>query len=356
VNSVGPINGHHGQLFFILSGEHESLPKAEIKAILEISELFDSIEYEEHYRLLNVKGPSSVLRSVAERSLMYDKCGIELGRCPVNEDELIRLIRSLPLDNIVGHAKTFAVRSTRLRGVSKTIRRPALEREIGAVIKEQVPRLAVRLQGSDITFLCVMFDNSFLFGIVAYAKPSGLIASRRPRKRPVFHPATMPPKIARCMVNLARAKPNKTFADPFSGVGGIAMEAAVIGCEVIAIDANLRMVRGTRRNLRHFALDSLGIILGDSRWVPLQGLHAVATDPPYGRDSSTRGIKVENLYREFLARAQSSLMKGAHVCISAPSEVDVELYANEAGLTVREKHLARIHRSLTRQFVVIQNK
>jgi tRNA (guanine10-N2)-dimethyltransferase len=201
-----------------------------------------------------------------------------------------------------------------------------------------------------------MFDDLFLFGIVAYAKPSGLIASRRPRKRPVFHPATMPPKIARCMVNLARAKPNKTFADPFSGVGGIAMEAAVIGCEVIAIDANLRMVRGTRRNLRHFALDSLGNILGDARSVPLQGLHAIATDPPYGRDSSTRGIKVETLYREFLAGAQSSLKKGAHVCISAPSEVDVESYANEAGLTVREKHLARIHRSLTRQFVVIQNK
>jgi len=343
-------------LFFIVSGEHESLPSAEIKAILESSGKFGSVDYEKHYRMLNVKGPSSVLHEVAERSLMYDRCGLELGRCHASENELIQLIRSLPLDKIVGNAKSFAARSIRLHGVSKTIRRPALEREVGAVIKEQVPRLDVRLHASDVTFLCVMFDDSFLFGIVAYTKPSGLIAPRRPRKRPVFHPATMPPKIARCMVNLARAKPNDNFADPFSGVGGIAIEAAVIGCEVVAIDASLRMIRGARRNLKHFALNSLGFVLGDARSVPLQGLHAIATDPPYGRDSSTRGVKVENLYSDFLAGAQASLRKDAHVCISAPSEIDVESFANDAGLKVREKYLVKIHRSLTRQFVVIQNQ
>jgi len=158
------------------------------------------------------------------------------------------------------------------------------------------------------------------------------------------------------MVNLARAKPNDTFADPFSGVGGIAIEAAVIGCDVVAIDASLRMIRGARRNLSHFALDSLGFVLGDARSVPLRGLQAIATDPPYGRDSSTRGVKVENLYSEFLGEAQASLRKDAYVCISAPSEIDVESFANDAGLKVREKYLVRIHRSLTRQFVIIQNR
>jgi tRNA (guanine10-N2)-dimethyltransferase len=343
-------------LFFIVSGEHESLPSAEVKAILESSGRFDFVDYEKHYRLLNVHGPSSVLRDVAERSLMYDRCGLELGRCRASEDELFRLIRSLPLDKIVGNAKSFAARSIRLHGVNKTIRRPELERGVGALIKERVPRLSVQLHASDLTFLCIMFDDSFLFGIVAYTKPSGLIAPRRPRKRPVFHPATMPPKIARCMVNLARAKPRGTFADPFSGVGGIAIEAAVIGCDVVAVDASLRMVRGARRNLRHFALNSLGFVLGDARSVPLQGLQAIATDPPYGRDSSTRGVKVENLYSEFLAGTQASLRKGAHVCISAPSEIDVESFATDSGLKVREKYLVRIHRSLTRQFVVIQNQ
>jgi len=314
------------------------------------------MDYEKHYRLLMAVGPSRVLQDVAERSLMYDRCGLELGRCSASEDELFRLIRSLPLNVIVGNAKSFAARSIRLHGVSKTIRRPELERRMGALIKEQVPTLAVRLQASDVTFLCVMFEDSFLFGVLAYAKPSGLIASRRPRKRPAFHPATMPPKIARCMVNLARAKPKDKFADPFSGIGGIAIEAAVIGCDVVAIDASLRMIRGARRNLKHFALNSLGLILGDARSIPLHGLHAIATDPPYGRDSSTRGVKVENLYNEFLAVAQDSLTKNAHLCISAPSEIDVESFAKDAGLKVRERYLARIHRSLTRQFVVIQNQ
>jgi len=343
-------------VFFILSGEHESLPSAEVKAILGSRNTFDFVDYEEHYRLLTARGPSIALRDVAERSLMYDQCGFELGRCNAVDDEIFRLIRGLPLDRFVSDAKSFAVRSVRLGGVCKFIGRATLEREVGSLIKDRLPHLEVRLADPDLIFVCVIFEDSFLFGISAYTKPSGMIAARRPRKRPVFHPATMPPKIARCMVNLARARPNRTFADPFSGVGGIIIEASVIGCDVVAIDASLRMVRGSRRNAKHFALNALGFILGDARSMPLRGLDAIATDPPYGRDSSTRGVKVEKLYSAFLAGAHGSLTKGAHVCISAPSEVDVRSFADDAGLRVREKYLARIHRSLTRQFVVIQNQ
>ena len=217
------------------------------------------------------------------------------------------------------------------------------------------PQLEENRHGVDVVGMFFFFDNTFLIGISAYSKPSGLIAPRRPRKRPVFHPSTMPPKIARCMVNLSRAIPGGTFLDPFSGVGGISIEAAVIGCKVVGMDASPRMLRGARRNLRYFHLDSLGFIHGDARHMPLHGLDAIATDPPYGRGSSTMGAKATNLFRDFLAKASTSLKKEGHLCISAPEEIHVEDYANEAGLKMTEKHLARVHRSLTRQFVVLRS-
>jgi tRNA G10 N-methylase Trm11 len=68
------------------------------------------------------------------------------------------------------------------------------------------------------------------------------------------------------------------------------------------------------------------------------------------------GTKVGTLVREFLEEVKNSLKKDAHLCISCPKEVEVEAYAEAAGLLLKEKHLAKVHRSLTRQFVVLQNR
>jgi len=342
------------RLFFVLSGEHASLPAAEVKAITESAGLGFS-DPQRSYRLLTLMAPAKALRLVSERSLMYDSCGVELGRCEVTEDQIFRLVKDLPLEDVTRSATTFAVRSMRLGGVNKSVRRVSLESKVGSIVKEYVPRLSVRLRDPDATFACILFDESFLFGISAYSKASGLIAPRRPRKRPVFHPSTMPPKIARCMVNLSRASPGGIFADPFSGVGGILLEAAVIGCNVVGIDANPRMLRGALKNVKYFRLEALGLLRADSRKLPLHELDAIATDPPYGRGSSTMGTKVSVLIKDFLSAAKGSLKRGAHLCISAPVEVDVEGYALDAQFVLKEKHLARVHRSLTRQFVVLQN-
>jgi len=342
------------ELFFILSGEHSSLPAAEVRAILESSHC-NYGHVKESYRLLRLKAPIEGLLRVSERSLMYDWCGVELGRCAAGQGEIRKLVKQIPLSDHAGHAQSFAVRSIRLGGVSRSLRRTDLERDIGSCIKEILPQLSVRLSNPDITLVAVLYDDSFLLGLQGYLKASGLIAPRRPRKRPAFHPSTMPPKIARCMVNLSRARPGVTFLDPFCGVGGVLLEGAVIGCNIVGIDADRRMLRGARRNLKYFDLNPEGLICGDARNIPFRGIEAIATDPPYGRESSTRGIRVANLVREFLLNVSNSMKRGSHLSISAPSEVNVESYAQEAGLILKEKHLVRVHRSLTRQLVVLQH-
>jgi len=342
------------RLFFILSGEHDSLPAAEVRAIIESEHLTVSSPIGS-YRFLTLTASPTALKLVAERSLMYDQCGVLLGECVAEQREIERFVRSQRLDELAKAADNFAVRSTRIGGVTRSIARTNLERDVGAVVKESVPRLHVKLKDPDLTFECILDGGKFLFGVSGFKKPSGLMAPRRPRKRPVFHPATMPPKIARCMVNLARAIPRSSFADPFCGVGGILIEAAVVGCRVTGLDASRRMLRGARRNLHHFKLDAQGFLNADARHLPLHGLEAIATDPPYGRDSSTMGAGVSGLVRDFLSGSKDSLKKDAHICISAPREVELETYAQEAGFITKEKHYVRIHRSLTRQFVVLQN-
>jgi len=342
------------RLFFVLSGEHTTLPAAEVEAILE-STGFGSATLSRSYRLLILEAPEPALKMISERSLMYDSCGVVLGECNADLDQIHQLVRNLPIEDLTRDSESFAVRSVRLGGVNKTLRRVDLERSVGSFVKQKVPRAKVRLSNPDLTFACIIFETSFLMGISSYSKPSGLIAPRRPRKRPVFHPSTMPPKIARCMVNLARASPPGTFLDPFAGVGGISIEAAVIGCNVVAVDASLRMLRGTRKNFNHFGLEALGLLNGDARHAPIHDLDAIATDPPYGRESSTMGAKASNLISDFLAGAGGCLKSKSHLCICSPVEIPVEDYARESGLKMREKHLAKVHRSLTRQFVVLQN-
>ncbi len=343
-------------LFFVLSGEHQSLPAAEIQAILE-SEGFQFSSPVSNYRLLTLEASPAALTRVAVRSLMYDWCGVCVGECEAEEGQILSFVKNQPLDQLTKGVRSFAVRSTRIGGTMKAIQRVKLERDVGAVVKDSVPRLVVELSDPELTFVCILYGSRFLFGVSGVKKPSGLMAPRRPRKRPVFHPSTMPPKIARCMVNLARARPGEKFADPFCGVGGILIEAAVIGCDVLGVDANARMLRGARRNLNYFRLDALGYVHADARTTPYRGgLGAMATDPPYGRGSSTMGVKMTTLIREFLSEAGSMLRRGGHLCISAPSEVDVEGYAADGGLTVKEQHLVRVHRSLTRRFTVLQNR
>ena len=341
------------RLFFILSGEHDSLPAAEVRAIIESA----GLQYQsqiQNYRLLSLTANTRALKLVSERSLMYDQCGVLLADCSAYPEEIERTVKNQPLADLTKGSESFAVRSARIGGVTKTISRVNLERDIGAVVKESVPRLRVQLKDPDLTFVCILYESKFLFGLSGFKKPSGLMAPRRPRKRPIFHPSTMPPKIARCMVNLARAKPGSNFLDPFCGVGGILIEAAVIGCNVAGVDMSRRMLRGARKNLKYFGLDALGYVNGDARTPPIARVDAIATDPPYGRGSSTMGVKMSTLIKEFLSQASSLLKKDSHLCMAMPAEVDVENYAHDGGLVAVEQHLVRVHRSLTRRFVVLR--
>ena len=343
------------RLFFVVSGEHRTLPHAEIRAILQASGI-SFREVAASPKLLRIKADTSALDVVARRSMMYDQCGIEIASTGASKRRFLSLLQRMNLTGHFVNRDSFAVRSLRVGGAFKQFPRTTLERDVGEILRAKQPSIRVDLDHPDVTFLCVISSAGFLFGELTHSRLPGLVASRRPRKRPVFHPSTMPPKLARTLVNLARPPSGSRFLDPFCGVGGILLEAVAVGCRVIGMDADPRMVRGARANLRHYAAEPLGLIVGDATKMPLSVVESIVTDPPYGREASTRGRKLAALLRGFLSSARGTLFKGGLLCICCPSSVQLSRIARAAGFEPVESHLAYVHRSLTRRILVLKRK
>jgi tRNA (guanine10-N2)-dimethyltransferase len=343
------------RLFFVVSGEHRTLPHAEIRAILQ-SQGIHFKETGASTKLLRVTADSSALDAVARRSVMYDQCGIEIAATAPGKKRLLSLLSRIDLSRYFVKRRSFAVRSLRIGGALRYLNRARLEREIGAVLQEKSCGVKVNLDCPNVTFLCIVSSRGLLLGEVTHSRVPGLIASRRPRKRPVFHPSTMQPKLARCIVNLARPPEGAIFLDPFCGVGGILLEAVAIRCRAVGADADPRMVRGARTNLRHYGAKPLGLIVADATKIPIRGVGSIVTDPPYGREASTRGRKLDMLIQEFLPIAHSVLSRKGHLCICCPSELRIMSIAKRAGFKLVESHLLYVHRSLTRRILVLRKR
>jgi len=343
------------RLFFVVSGEHRTLPHAEIRAILHACRISFK-EVSAPPKLLRVEADSSAVDMVAKRSMMYEQCGIEIAATRPSKERLLSLVRSMNLSRHFAKRGSYAVRSLRVGGALKQFQRATLEREIGEALRGKRRGIKVDLDHPDVTFLCVIYSQGFLLGEVTHSRVPGLIASRRPRKRPVFHPSTMPPKLARCVVNLARPAAGTLLLDPFCGVGGILLEAVAVGCRAVGADADLRMVKGARVNLRHYGAQPFGLIVGDATRMSVRSVQSIVTDPPYGREASTRGRRLDALLREFLPSAHSVLSKGGFMCMCCPSDVRLSPIASEAGFKLVESHMVYVHRSLTRRILVLTKK
>ncbi len=341
------------RLFFVISGEHRTLPHAEIRAILQGHHV-DFVQVAASAKLLRVEADSSALDVVAKRSMMFEQCGVEIAATRPSSRQLLAMIKELDLPQRLRERRSFAVRSLRIGRAFRRIQRATLEREIGDALRREYPNLKVDLDRPDVTFLCIVYPHGLLLGEVTHSRAPGLIASRRPRKRPVFHPSTMPPKLARCLVNLARPPRGGILLDPFCGVGGILLEAATIDCNAVGADADPKMVRGARANLKHYGAKPLGLVVEDATRMCVRSVHSIATDPPYGRESSTRGQKLDRLLREFLPAAHDALSEAGHLCICCPSEMRLASIAKATGFIPIESHLAYVHRSLTRRILVLK--
>lgn len=261
---------------------------------------------------------------------------------------------SCPRESIVEHAEgldvsgPIRVRSTRVGESSVDL--ASVTGKVGAAVAKG-RGVDLRAPKSDIR---VVFSKDAHFGRVLHAIDRTSYEKRKNRYLPFVYPASLHPKYARAIVNLAAVGPAGRLLDPFCGTGAILAEAALVGLQPIGTDCSQRMIDGARRNLKHLGLgaDLKTSDVGDI--VSVAGrVDGIATDPPYGRSTSTRGEPIPSLYKRALRAFSEVLSRGGKVGVVVP---ELSLLQGADDLVLREKHGLWVHRSLTRQFCVLEKR
>jgi tRNA (guanine10-N2)-dimethyltransferase len=341
------------KIFFLLSGEHETLPVSELKAILEAEGYVYQI-LEKLDQVLMLETFLGCVEAVKHRAALTRLCGCELFNCKAETDEIVKAMRSTSLNEVLKGGESFAVRVRRVKEAAARIGRMALERKLGELILGMVADTKVNLMSPEKTFVGILTEERFVFGLKLAEIPPKPFVERRPRKKPFFHPSAMPAKLARCMVNLAEPKAEELVFDPFCGTGSMLIEAAFTGCRVLGLDVQSRMVKGSRRNLAYFNIDPEGLVVGDARNMPVTRFDCVVTDPPYGRSATTLKRTTRQIIEEVLVAVHDILDKGRRVCMAAPKNVDVGRIGESLDYKHLESHFVYVHRSLTREIAVLE--
>jgi len=238
------------------------------------------------------------------------------------------------------------IRSTKVG--EKALDLATISRRVGAVVGKS-RGVDLHNPASDIR---IVFSRKVHIGRVISAIDRSSFEARKNRYLPFVYPASLHPKFARALVNLTQVRAGQTLLDPFCGTGAIVAEAAMVGLNARGTDIAERMIDGARQNLSHLGLkaDLRESDVGDiSRTVT--SAKGIATDPPYGRSTSTDGEDIPDLYERAFSAFAAVLGKNDRVAMVVP---DIDLLDGADGFKLLEKHELWVHRSLTRHFCVLE--
>ncbi|RZN44074.1 MAG: methyltransferase domain-containing protein [Methanophagales archaeon ANME-1-THS] len=350
-------------LAFELSGEHGTLPRAEVLACLEALH----VAYEEQIfsdSILVVDVPrsleSELLDRLSKRLAMTHYLYKVHGMCAPDKAAIEELVNKTDFGTVMNEGETFAVR---LRGAHPASLR---KNDLPAVVGECITRrgYAVNLAHPTQTFVLLFTAHTCLFCLLLRSVSKTHFEERRPRSRPFFVPGVIMPKVARVLVNLSGIQPGELFLDPFCGTGGILIEAGMVGARLIGLDVQKKMVRGAHANLHFFGLSG-DLLVGDATRIPLRdkSIDAIATDLPYGRASfvsrsrastvESHRVFPERLYQDALDEIDRVLKpKGKAVIVSnSPS---IQYLSPRSDFQLVEEHVYRVHKSLNRYITVFE--
>ncbi|PIN68261.1 hypothetical protein COV94_05680, partial [Candidatus Woesearchaeota archaeon CG11_big_fil_rev_8_21_14_0_20_57_5] len=170
-------------------------------------------------------------------------------------------------------------------------------------------------------------------------------AARHPSLRSGFAPVSSDAKLLRCLVNLTGAKHNQLIVDPFCGTGGILLEAILAGFRAEGSDIDTRMLDKARQNLRNTSVtvtqqDALNRTYDDF----------IASEFPFGQSTRVT-MQPEELYLEFFRRLATSRYRRAALLL--PDWARAHLIAKKAGLNVKVNETVYVHKSLSKQILVV---
>ncbi len=325
------------RLLVELSGEHPGLAAAEVAGALRALGNPSGALHRDG-RLLLVE-TSADARQLAQRLALTN--AVDEVLLEGNLDELMAAAGGVDLP-----PGTFAVRALNLGGPSP----PGLAARFGALIGG---RHRVSLAHPDVEVRIVLGPSSTYLTLLRAGVERSAYEARRVALRPFSQPISLHPRLARALVNLTGVAHGQPLADPFCGTGGILLEAGLAGARPLGLDIRPEAVEGTRRTLDAFGVRG-DLRVGDVGELPswTGGVLAIATDPPYGRSTTTRGEPLVKLYRRAFTAIAEALVRAGKAALIVPDLSYVELAAGH--LQLLEAFPLRVHRSLTRHFCLFQ--
>jgi len=339
-------------LAVLLSGEHPTLPAAELRALLDVHDPLARM----HTSGLVVHVERGRREGGAEaavgRMALAHAWGQSWGDAPDTEDGLAWLCERV---RERADGKGSIAVATERRGVARTMASRDIEHRLGAALA--AAGHTINLAAPDRVCFAWVMDGRIRAGELLGRTDRSAFEARVGDRRAHFSPVSLHPRRAAALLHLARAVPGATVYDPFCGTGAFVLEAALEGYKAMASDLDAFMVQGTLQTLTDVPAEPLDVAafvadIGDAP--DLAGpVDAIVTDLPYGRSSGTDGEAVDLLYRRTMASIARLLRPGAHAVLGCARPELLDGWEAH-GLAVVEHHSDAVHRSLTRHFIVVK--
>lgn len=340
------------EIIFILSGEHETLPKAEISACLQAENIsFKTKYHNEGILILKIAEKDYKIIATLGKKIAYTheicKLLFESDRTNIDSDTA-----KYQWENII--SDDYAVRVKKI-GFDPNFNSQSMEIELGGIIKKVLGNKGLVNLENPATFLrTIVINDKIIVSERLVKRDKKHYYNIKPHKRPFFYPGSMSPKLARGMVNLARVKQGSVVLDPFCGTGGILIEAGISGAKVVGIDIDEKMVEGTKKNLEYCNIKDYEVFQGDARKISLPyKVDAIVTDPPYGISASTAGDESEKIYKATLSSMEEIIKDDGYICMATPHYLDINALASHTKFKIIEQYEIRMHKSLTRVVSVL---
>jgi tRNA (guanine10-N2)-dimethyltransferase len=212
----------------------------------------------------------------------------------------------------------------------------------------------VFLENPDIEIRSLITDSKLYVGSKISEIDRSQFENRKVQHRPFFSPISLHPKVARALVNLTSIKRNQVLLDPFCGTGGILIEAGLMGIKVIGSDVEEKMIEGCKKTLDFYKIKNNKLFCSDIGEIQnyIDKVDSIATDLPYGKSTTTKGEKMENLYERSFESMSNLIKKDGKAVIGLSNKDLIPL--GQKYFCLEKKYDFKIHRSLTRNFVVFK--
>ncbi len=220
------------------------------------------------------------------------------------------------------------------------------------------------------TNIYFIFTNKKVYATLLIKEIEHNFEQRKPHNRAVLYPVSLHPKLARAMVNLTSAKKGNIILDPFCGVGGILIEAGLLGMKPVGYDIDEKMVMNSKLNLEYYNIKRFLLERRDAIQLK-EPVDYVVTDLPYARNTkiktTSENVKIslkidindsprikalEKFYYEFLIALKHSLRKKA--VIGFPDFINYKKLIRKSKLKIGYEVTHYLHKSLSKKIVVVE--